>query len=60
MKKKPSLIFEIILVICLKLAVIFGIWYFFFSPSHRPSVTPDTVGNVLLGAPTETTPKTPN
>ena len=35
---------------CYELLFIFGLWYFFFSPEHRPEVNADVVGNVVLGA----------
>ena len=38
---------EIAVVIACKLLFIFGLWYFFFSPEHRPEVN---AGNVVLGA----------
>ena len=41
---------EIAVVIACKLLFIFGLWYFFFSPEHRPEVNADVVGNVVLGA----------
>ena len=47
--KKPKLIVEIALVICCKLLFIFGLWYFFFSPEHRPEVTSDVVSSVMFG-----------
>ena len=56
--KKPKLIIEIAIVITCKLLFIFGLWYFFFSPDHRPEVTSDIVGSVILGS--QTTSTTPN
>ncbi len=47
--KRPKLIVEIAIVIACKLLFIFGLWYFFFSPEHRPAVTPETVGSAILG-----------
>lgn len=41
---------EIAVVIACKLLFIFGLWYFFFSPEHRPEVNADVVGNVVLSA----------
>ena len=41
---------EIAVVIACKLLFIFGLWYLFFSPEHRPEVNADVVGNVVLGA----------
>ncbi len=60
MKRKPTVIAEIIIVICLKLLVIFGLWYFFFSPSHRPQVTAETVGDAIVGVQAEKTPSHTN
>lgn len=48
--RRPKLIVEIALVITCKLCVIFALWYFFFSPSHRPTVTAETMDDVLLGS----------
>lgn len=47
--RRPKLIVEIAIVITCKLLVIFALWYFFFSPSHRPAVTAETMDGVLLG-----------
>ena len=37
------------IVIACKLLFIFGLWYLFFSPEHRPTVTPASVGAAILG-----------
>ena len=34
-KSRPRLLFEIGVVLCCKLAFIFGLWYFFFGPDKR-------------------------
>ena len=55
--KRPKLILEIAVVIACKLLFIFGLWYFFFSPAHRPLINPETVGNAILfdqASPTQT------
>ena len=49
---------EIALVVLCKLLFIFGLWYFFFSPAHRPEVTTEVVGNVILS--NEQAPSQPN
>lgn len=45
---KSKLGLEITAVIACKLIFIFGLWYFYFSPAHRPDVTADVVSNVVL------------
>ncbi len=55
--KRPKLILEIAVVIACKLLFIFGLWYFFFSPAHRPLINPETVGNAILFE--QTTPAQP-
>lgn len=47
-KSRPRLIVEIGVVLCCKLAFIFGLWYFFFSPEHRIEQTPDNVASGIL------------
>ncbi|MDO5530479.1 cytochrome oxidase putative small subunit CydP [Sutterella sp.] len=48
-RRRPRLIVEIALFVAVKLFLIFCLWWCFFSPSHRPDVTPEKLGAVLLG-----------
>lgn len=56
--KRPKLIVEIAVVIACKLLFIFGLWYFFFSPAHRPLINPETVGNAILFEQPSSSPST--
>lgn len=57
--KNPRVILEIAVVLCCKLAFIFGLWYFFFGPDKRLDQTPDNVAAGILGsAPTTKQPQT--
>ncbi len=47
-KSRPRLIFEIGVVLCCKLAFIFGLWYFFFGPDKRIEQTPENVASGIL------------
>lgn len=47
-KSRPRLIFEISVVLCCKLAFIFGLWYFFFGPDKRIEQTPENVASGIL------------
>lgn len=47
-KSRPRLIVEIAVVLCCKLAFIFGLWYFFFSPDKRIEQTPENVASGIL------------
>ena len=47
-KSRPRLIFEIGVVLCCKLAFIFGLWYFFFGPDNRIEQTPENVASGIL------------
>ena len=47
--RRPKLIIEVAVIIACKLLFIFGLWYLFFSPEHRPTVTPASVGAAILG-----------
>ncbi len=47
-KSRPRLIFEIGVVLCCKLAFIFGLWYFFFGPDKRMEQTPENVASGIL------------
>lgn len=47
-KSRPRLIVEIGVVLCCKLAFIFGLWYFFFSPDKRIEQTPENVASGIL------------
>ena len=58
--RRPRLLFEIAAVIACKLLFIFCLWYFFFSPAHRPEVTPQTMSSVIFGDVAETTPAKPS
>ena len=49
-KRSPRLIAEIALVIALKLCIIFCLWWLFFSPEHRTSVTPDKMGDAIFSS----------
>lgn len=40
--------FEIGVVLCCKLAFIFGLWYFFFGPDKRIEQTPENVASGIL------------
>lgn len=44
------LVRHLALIILLKLAILFGIWYAFFSHPAAPTLTPAAVQDVLLGA----------
>ena len=55
-RRRPRLLLEIAAVITCKLLFIFCLWYFFFSPSHRPEVTPQTMDSVIFGEAAQTTP----
>lgn len=48
--REPRLIVEIAVVIACKLAVIFALWYLFFSPEHRTQVTPERVEKALFSS----------
>lgn len=53
-KRRPRLIVEIALVIACKLCIIFCLWWLFFSPEHRTTVTPDKMGDAIFSsAPSE-------
>ena len=53
-KRRPQLIVEIALVIACKLCIIFCLWWLFFSPEHRTTVTPDKMGDAIFSsAPSE-------
>lgn len=57
--KNPRVILEIAVVLCCKLAFIFGLWYFFFGPDKRLDQTPDNVAAGILGStPTTKQPQT--
>ena len=47
-KSRPRLIFEIGVILCCKLAFIFGLWYFFFGPDKRIEQTPENVASGIL------------
>lgn len=47
-KSRPRLIVEIGVVLCCKLAFIFGLWYFFFGPDKRIEQTPENVASGIL------------
>lgn len=47
-KPRPRLIFEIAVVLCCKLAFIFGLWYFFFGSDKRIDQTPENVASGIL------------
>ena len=47
-RRNPRLIFEIAVVLCRKLAVIFALWYFFFGPDKRLEQTPENVASGIL------------
>ena len=47
-RRNPRLIFEIAVVLCCKLAVIFALWYFFFGPDKRLEQTPENVASGIL------------
>ena len=47
--RNSKLLLEIVVVIACKLVFIFGLWYFFFSPEFRPTVTPATISDSFLG-----------
>lgn len=54
-RRRPRLIAEIALVIACKLFIIFCLWWFFFSPEHRTTVTPDSMSGAIFGqVPVET------
>ena len=53
-RRRPGLLAEIILFVAVKLFLIFCLWYLFFSPEHRTDVTPQKMGDALLGAPAAT------
>ena len=43
-----------LLVIACKLCIIFCLWWLFFSPEHRTTVTPDKMGDAIFSsAPSE-------
>ncbi|WP_302445383.1 cytochrome oxidase putative small subunit CydP [Sutterella wadsworthensis] len=53
-KRRPRLIVEIALVIACKLCIIFCLWWLFFSPEHRTTVTSDKMGDAIFSsAPSE-------
>lgn len=39
---------EVAAVLLVKISIIFALWFFFFSPSHRPEQTPEAVANAVL------------
>lgn len=47
-KSRPRLLLEIGVVLCCKLAFIFGLWYFFFGPDKRIEQTPENVASGIL------------
>lgn len=47
-RSNPRLFFEIAVVLCCKLAVIFALWYFFFGPDKRLEQTPENVASGIL------------
>jgi len=60
-KRRPRLIVEIALVIACKLCIIFCLWWLFFSPEHRTTVTPDKMGDAIFSsAPSEVQTPPPN
>ncbi len=44
----PNLIVEIAVILCCKLAFIFGLWYLFFGPEKRVEQTPETIASAVL------------
>lgn len=54
--REPRLIVEIAVVIACKLAVIFALWYLFFSPEHRTQVTPERVEDAIFASERAPTP----
>lgn len=53
--RRPRLALEVAGVLACKLLFIFCLWWLFFSPEHRTDVTPEKMGDFLLG-PAETAP----
>lgn len=49
-KRQPRLILEIAIVLACKLLFIFCLWYFFFSPEHRTTVTPDRMDELMFSS----------
>ncbi len=47
--RRSRLLVEIALVVAVKLFAVFCLWYGFFSPDHRTAVTPESMGEQLLG-----------
>lgn len=47
-KSRPRLIAEIAIVLCCKLAFIFGLWYFFFNSEKRIEQTPENIAAGIL------------
>lgn len=46
--REPRLIVEIAVIIACKLAIIFTLWYLFFSPEHRAQITPEHVESAIF------------
>lgn len=46
--KTPRAMFEVGIILTLKIAFIFGLWYFFFGPDKRVEQTPENVASAIL------------
>lgn len=47
-KDRYKLVFDIAIVLCCKLTLIFTLWYFFFGPDKRTEINADTVAAGIL------------
>lgn len=48
LRRRPRLIAEVAFFVACKLFIIFCLWWFFFSPSHRTAVTPEKMSNAIF------------